>query len=124
MVANRSRDTGPELALRKALWRAGLRGYRVHRKELPGTPDVVFSRRKLAIFVHGCWWHGCPHCGRYRVPKANSEYWIEKLRRNRQRDERAVSELMAKGYEALIVWECDVKFRLTEVVDSIQLKLG
>src|SRR5687767_15564066 len=69
MQGNRSEGTKPELAFRKALWQAGLRGYRKNSKKLPGSPDVVFGKSKLAVFVHRCFWHGCPHCQRNRSPK-------------------------------------------------------
>ena len=124
MVANRSRNTSPELMLRRALWRAGVRGYRLHSRTLPGRPDVSFSRKKVAVFVHGCWWHGCPHCGRYRTPKANTEYWVDKLIRNKKRDAVASEKLTDMGFEVVIVWECEVKRDLDQVVSAIVTRLA
>src|SRR6185503_18520252 len=89
MQSNRSRDTGPELALRHALWRAGLRGYRLNVRSLPGSPDIVYGRVRLAVFVHGCFWHGCASCANYRPPKKNARFWREKLAENQLRDNHA-----------------------------------
>ncbi|HEY3694373.1 DNA mismatch endonuclease Vsr [Phenylobacterium sp.] len=104
----KSRDTGPELKVRRMLWALGAR-YRLHRKDLPGSPDIVLPGRRLALFVHGCFWHGhdCARGG--RVPKANREYWTAKVARNRARDERARNALGEKGGRAEAVWECELK---------------
>lgn len=107
MRAVRSRDTGAELALRRALFARGLR-YRLHRKDLPGSPDIVFPSARLAVFVHGCFWHGhdCPRGA--RAPKSNAEYWSAKIARTRIRDARNAAALMAAGWRVLVVWECDL----------------
>ena len=104
----KSRDTGPELKVRRMLWGLGAR-YRLHRKDLPGSPDIVLPGRRLALFVHGCFWHGhdCARGG--RVPKANREYWTAKVARNRARDERVQGALGAAGWRAETVWECELK---------------
>jgi len=81
MQANRAKDTAPERILRKSLWECGLRGYRLHSKAVPGRPDISFGRPKVAIFVHGCFWHRCPKCS-LPLPKSNREFWIKKFRRN------------------------------------------
>jgi DNA mismatch endonuclease (patch repair protein) len=119
MAANRGKDTTPELLLRRALWSAGFRGYRTHPKGVPGTPDILFPRCRLAIFVHGCFWHDCPKCGKQTVPKSNSEFWRRKFERTRQRDAAALSSLEASGYTVQVVWECEVKKSLAEVVGGI-----
>jgi DNA mismatch endonuclease (patch repair protein) len=108
MRAVRSRDTGPELAVRKLL-RAFAPGYRLHRADLPGKPDIAYGRRKLAIFVHGCFWHGhdCPRGA--RAPKANAEYWHAKIARNRARDAANVEKLAALGWRVVTVHECELK---------------
>ena len=108
MRSVKGRDTGPELRVRKALWALGAR-YRLHRKDLPGSPDVVLPGRRLALFVHGCFWHGhdCPRGA--RTPKANREYWTAKVERNRTRDARAQAELTASGWRAETIWECELK---------------
>lgn len=104
----RGKDTQPELTVRRLLTRLGAR-YRLHRRDLPGSPDVAMPGRRLAIFVHGCFWHGhdCPRGT--RRPKANAAYWSEKLSRNRERDRRAQAALAALGWWAEIVWECALK---------------
>jgi DNA mismatch endonuclease, patch repair protein len=105
MRAVKSANTRPELQLRSLLHRAGLR-FRLHRKDLPGCPDIVLPSRRAVIFVHGCFWHG-HNCKRgSRVPKSNQEYWLAKIRRNRERDQRARKQLRSLGWIVLVVWEC------------------
>ncbi|MGD0561508.1 MAG: very short patch repair endonuclease [Roseiarcus sp.] len=108
MRAVKSRDTGPELAVR-AILRSLAPGYRLHRADLPGKPDIVYASRRLAIFVHGCFWHGhdCPRGA--RMPKNNADYWREKIARNRARDARSVAALEAMGWRALVIFECALK---------------
>ncbi len=108
MARVRSRDTGPELRLRRLLTGLGVR-YRLHRKDLPGSPDIVMPGRRLAFFVHGCFWHGhdCPRGA--RVPKANRDYWLAKVARNVARDARTQTALMEAGWRVETVWECDFK---------------
>lgn len=104
----KGRDTGPERAVRRILRAAGI-GYRLGGQGLPGRPDVVMKGRRTALFVHGCFWHGhdCPRGA--RKPKANADYWLSKIARNRARDDRAVAELEAAGWRVLIVWECEMR---------------
>jgi len=104
----RARDTAPELALRSALRAMGQKGYRLHYTKAPGRPDIVFVGRRVAVFVHGCFWHGCPHCA-LRRPKSNSAFWNAKLDRNAERDARKTRELRKAGWKVLTVWECRVK---------------
>lgn len=104
----KGRDTKPELKLRKLLTRMGLR-YRLHRKDLPGSPDVAFIGKKTAIFVHGCFWHGHDCKRGARAPKTNAAYWSAKIARNRERDAKAVAALEAMGWRAVVVWECELK---------------
>ena len=104
----KAKGTSPELKVRKLLWGMGLR-YRLHRKDLPGAPDIVLPSRKLAVLVHGCFWHGHDCARGARVPKQNRPYWTQKIERNRQRDARTQAELVAKGWTPLVVWECDLK---------------
>ena len=108
MRAVKSRDTGPELAVRAMLWRIAP-GYRLHRADLPGKPDIVYSGRKLAIFVHGCFWHGhdCPRGA--RMPKSNADYWQAKIARNRARDERTLAAYQGMGWRTLAIYECELK---------------
>lgn len=103
----RTRNTRPEQIVRRALHRAGYR-FRLQRKDLPGTPDIVLPKWKTAIFVHGCFWHGCPSCDRgRRRPKTNLELWDAKLASNRLRDERVRQNLEAAGWQTLVVWQCE-----------------
>jgi DNA mismatch endonuclease (patch repair protein) len=104
----RGKGTSPEIKVRSLTHRLGYR-FRLHRKELPGKPDLVFPSRKKVIFVHGCFWHGhdCPR-GK-RIPKANSRYWIEKMRKNIERDAKNQVELQSLGWNVLVVWECEMK---------------
>ena len=110
MRAVKSRDTGPERAVRAILCSIAP-GYRLHRADLPGKPDIVYVGRKLAIFVHGCFWHGhdCPRGA--RSPKANAEYWAGKIARNRARDITTLATYPAMGWRALVVYECELKDR-------------
>jgi DNA mismatch endonuclease (patch repair protein) len=104
----KARDTTPELKVRKLLTGLGLR-YRLHRKDLPGAPDIVMPGRRLAIFVHGCFWHGHDCARGARVPKQNRDYWTAKIGRNRARDERTRAELHERGWTPLVIWECELK---------------
>ena len=102
----RNRDTAPELRLRSFLHRAGLR-FRIHPK-LPGSPDVVLRKYRATIFVHGCFWHQHPGCGRAAIPKSNVEFWRQKFERNKARDAKAQTELRAAGWRVKVVWECEI----------------
>jgi DNA mismatch endonuclease (patch repair protein) len=104
----KGRDTTPELKLRKLLTRLGFR-YRLHRKDLPGSPDIAMIGRKTAIFMHGCFWHGHDCKRGARQPKANTDYWTSKIGRNRARDTRTAAALEAMGWRAVTVWECELK---------------
>ncbi len=108
MRAVKSRNTTPELAVRKLL-RPRYPGYRLHRADMPGKPDLAYVGKKVAIFVHGCFWHGhdCPRGA--RVPKTNTAYWLAKIERNRARDQRARSELESQGWSTVTIWECELK---------------
>jgi DNA mismatch endonuclease (patch repair protein) len=108
MRAVKSRDTGPERALRKLL-REIATGYRLNRGDLPGSPDIAYGRRKLAIFMHGCFWHGHDCKRGARAPRANADYWAAKIARNRARDTRALAELKELGWRTLVVYECALK---------------
>jgi DNA mismatch endonuclease (patch repair protein) len=110
MRAVKSRDTSPELAVR-ALLRAFAPGYRLHRKDIPGNPDIAYLGRRQAIFVHGCFWHGHDCARGARAPKANADYWREKIARNRARDEAHRVRLAEQGWRTLTVWECELKDR-------------
>lgn len=125
MSGIRSRDTKPEMILRRGLHRRGLR-FRLHDRGLSGTPDLVFPGRRAVLFVHGCFWHG-HDCHLYRLPATRPEFWANKIERNRANDARAVSCLADDGWRVGIVWECAVRGRTRlpeeEVLDRCELWL-
>jgi len=111
------------MKLRKALWAIGVRGYRTNVGKIVGKPDLYFARARLAVFVHGCFWHGCPVCTRNLTPKANSDYWGEKRARTRQRDQKVNATLTELGIETVVIWECELSSDLTHYAELIRLKL-
>lgn len=117
----RSTETRPELHVRKLVRSLGYSGYRLHRKDLPGKPDIAFIGRKKAIFVHGCFWHQHPDpsCLDGRLPKSRQDYWLPKLERNRKRDAMAFNQLTEAGWTVLVIWECDLR-REAELTKKIQ----
>jgi DNA mismatch endonuclease, patch repair protein len=102
----RGKDTTPELKVRSALHRAGLR-FRLHRSDLPGTPDIVLPRHRTVVFVHGCFWHRHNGCKYAYTPKSRAEFWHEKFERTVERDREAVKALRELGWQVLTVWECE-----------------
>lgn len=108
MARVKARNTEPELIVRRLLTRMGHR-YRLHRGDLPGRPDIAFIGRRKVIFVHGCFWHGHDCARGARTPKANAEYWIAKIARNRARDVAAAATLTEAGWASLTLWECDLR---------------
>jgi DNA mismatch endonuclease, patch repair protein len=115
----RCQDTSPELAVRRALHRSGLR-FRLHRRDLPGKPDLVFPARRACVFIHGCFWHGCPKCvdGTRRV-KSNSPYWTAKIAGNRARDARHIGALREAGWNVFVIWECEIQDRVRTLAAQI-----
>lgn len=111
----RGRDTKPELALRKAVWARGRR-YRLS-YPIPGKPDLVFPGQRVAVFVDGCFWHGCPEHG--TLPKTNREFWTSKLNQNKERDVRVTMQLRKMGWKVLRYWEHEVSTNLDDVADTI-----
>lgn len=108
MAGIRGKDTKPEMRVRKALFAKGYR-YRLHRRDLPGTPDIVLPGRKVAIFVNGCFWHGHLDCNLAKVPSSRTDFWGGKLDRNGQRDNAATEALTTLGGRVLVVWECFIR---------------
>ena len=110
MAAIRSKNTSPELIVRRLVYALGYR-YRLHRKDLPGKPDLVFGPRRKVIFVHGCFWHMHPkaNCLDARYPKSNTHYWSPKLTRNMARDAENARKLRAMGWRVLVIWECETR---------------
>lgn len=109
MRAVRGGDTAPEIAIRRMIRALGYSGYRLRRKDLPGSPDVAFIGKRKAVFVHGCFWHGHDCARGARVPKSNKEYWMAKIARNRERDLAILESLDSMGWDSLIVWECELR---------------
>jgi DNA mismatch endonuclease (patch repair protein) len=101
----RTKDTAPEMLLRRALHAAGFR-YRLHRKDLPGKPDITLPRHMVVIMVNGCFWHGHAECRNFRIPKTNREFWAAKITRNVERDKEQARRLREQGWRVLTVWEC------------------
>ena len=120
----KSRDTTPERRVRRVLTDLGYR-YRLQDRSLPGRPDLVFKGRRKVIFVHGCFWHGCTRdgCRGARLPKSNTEYWVEKRSKNMNRDQRVLNELAAMGWSSLVVWECELS-ELEALAERLRGYLG
>lgn len=114
----KSKNTVPELILRKHLWRVGLR-YRLYYSKLPGKPDIVFVGKKVVIFVHGCYWHR-HDCGRAFLPKTNSDFWQSKFLRNIQRDEENYRLLASMGWKVLILWECEIRKNVDDCIEKVR----
>lgn len=108
MRAIRGRDTVPELRVRRAAHAVGLR-FRLQRRDLPGTPDLVFPRHRVALFVHGCYWHRHPGCRFATVPSSNTEFWTTKFAANIERDARKTRELEDAGWRVAVIWECETR---------------
>lgn len=108
MAGIRSRNTRPELVIRSLLHRKGFR-FRLHVRDLPGKPDIVFPRYRAVIFIHGCFWHGHAGCRLFRLPGTRTEFWQEKICRNQANDQKAEQALLAEGWRVCIVWECKIR---------------
>ncbi|MCW5965218.1 MAG: very short patch repair endonuclease [Bryobacterales bacterium] len=123
MSAIRSKgNRSTEVAMRLRLVRAGIRGWRIQPKDVDGRPDFVFDSAGLAVFVDGCYWHGCPRC--YRAPEQNSLYWQEKIARNQARDQRVSSRLRHQGWSVMRIWEHTLKKKPAEAMDRLRRKLA
>lgn len=108
MSCIKGKNTKPEEKVRKYLFSQGLR-YRKNEKRLPGTPDIVLPKYRTVIFVNGCFWHGHEGCRYFVVPKTNTDFWVNKIETNRQRDEKKTAELEQLGWKVIIIWECQLK---------------
>lgn len=114
----RRADTGPELIVRRLLHSMGLR-FRLHRAELPGRPDIVLPKRKIVLFVHGCFWHRHSRCRKATTPEANQTFWLRKFAQNKRRDQRNQRDLRRLGWRVIVVWECETRQR-----DQLQDRLA
>ena len=121
MARIRGKDTGPEMAVRRVFWKAGLR-YRLHDRRLPGSPDLVFPGRRTVVFIHGCFWHCHEGCGNFRIPKTRTEWWTAKLMRNKTRDAEAQAQLEAAGWRVIVLWECEIAdpVRLSAIIEELR----
>lgn len=108
MKANIARDTTPELVMRRALRNVGLPGYRLNWKGAPGRPDIAYPGRRIAIFIHGCFWHRCPRC-KPTLPKTHTDFWRRKFERNKERDRIKIEALKRLGWEVFVFWECEIR---------------
>lgn len=120
MARVKGKHTGPELCVRRLAHRLGYR-YRLHVAALPGSPDLVFPSRKLAIFVHGCFWHRHAGCGRATTPKSRTDFWVAKFDRNMERDRKNRQDLAVAGWRSAVIWECETKDgeRLAETLERL-----
>ena len=116
----RGKNTRPEVKLRKLLWSAGIRGYRIH-YNLTGKPDIVFIKKKIAIFIDGCFWHKCPIC--FKEPETRKEFWIEKIQSNIDRDKKVNEKLENIGWTVIRIWEHEIKKDPEKCIEIITEKL-
>ncbi|HYD86245.1 MAG TPA: very short patch repair endonuclease [Vitreimonas sp.] len=123
MAAVRSKDTTPELVVRRAAHRMGLR-FRLHRRDLPGSPDLVLAKHGLVVFVHGCFWHRHPRCKRASIPKTRSVFWRTKLEGNAKRDQRVRKALRMLGWRVLVIWECQLKHGEQRIEAMLKKAIG
>ena len=124
MVAIHGKDTKPEMVVRRYLWGHGFR-YRLNHPRLPGKPDIVMRKYRTCIFVNGCFWHGHESCPYYTVPKTNTDFWVNKVRRNKERDLKVQHELAAMGWHSITIWECELKpTKREETLESLVYTLN
>jgi DNA mismatch endonuclease, patch repair protein len=110
------KNTGPEIKLRKLLWSQSIRGYRIHYK-LPGKPDIVFVKKKIAIFIDGCFWHKCPVC--FQEPETRKEFWMKKIQSNIDRDKKVNDQLISEGWTIIRIWEHEIRKEPEKAVKKI-----
>lgn len=124
MAAIHGKDTKPEMVVRHYLWGHGFR-YRLNYPRLPGKPDIVMRKYRTCIFVNGCFWHGHEGCRYYTVPKSNTEFWVNKVRRNKERDVKVQQELASMGWHSITIWECELKLKVREkTLESLSYTLN
>ena len=124
MAAIKGKDTKPEVLVRKYLWSHGFR-YRLNHPRLPGKPDIVLRKYRTCIFVNGCFWHGHEGCKYYVVPKSNTKFWQDKIKRNQQRDLEVMPKLAEMGWHTIVVWECELKPAVREqTLESLAFTLN
>lgn len=119
----RAKNTKPEILLRKALTKEGIKGFKLHYKRIPGRPDICYPPKKLAIFVNGCFWHRCPIC-KPKAPKSNIMFWKDKFKKNVERDKRKIEELLDMGWAVFVAWECEIINDTDQVVERIKIMMS
>jgi DNA mismatch endonuclease (patch repair protein) len=117
MSSIKGKDTKPEVIFRKALWDQGIKGYRLHYKTI-GRPDIALVNKKIAIFIHGCYWHRCPKCD-LPVPRSNTGFWKEKFHKNVERDKGKERLLKEAGWAVFVIWECEIKKDLQKTLSLV-----
>ena len=124
MSAVHSKDTRPEKVVRSYLWLHGFR-YRLNHQRLPGKPDIVMRKYRTCIFINGCFWHGHEGCKNYTVPKTNTEFWVKKVQRNKERDNEVQRQLASMGWHSVTIWECELKAAKREsTLESLSFTLN
>ena len=124
MAAIHGKDTKPEMVVRRYLWGHGFR-YRLNHPRLPGKPDIVMRKYRTCIFVNGCFWHGHEGCRYYTIPKTNTEFWVNKVKRNKERDLKVQHELAAMGWHSITIWECELKpVKIEDTLESLAYTLN
>lgn len=127
MATVKNKNTKPEIQVRKALFYRGFR-YRINDKSLPGSPDLVLTKYKTVVFVHGCYWHGHENCSKVIKPSTNKDFWNTKIEKNKLRDKNAQKALVTTGWKVIVIWECQLrnqemfKQTITKVVNEIDMK--
>ena len=122
MSSIRAKNTKIELLFRKELFARGVRGYRLHWNKAPGRPDICFTKKKIAVFINGCYWHRCPHC-KPSMPKTHQIFWREKFLKNQQRDKKKGLELRKSGWGTLVFWECRLKKDMSHAINDVTFLL-
>jgi DNA mismatch endonuclease, patch repair protein len=117
MTRIKGKNTGPEVKLRKLLFANGIRGYRIY-YEIPGKPDIVFVKKKIAIFIDGCYWHKCPVC--FQEPETRKEFWMKKIHSNVERDKKINDKLQKEGWNVIRIWEHEIRKKPEKIVSEIQ----
>lgn len=115
----KAKNTKPEIIFRKALWKDGLKGYRIHWKKVAGKPDIAFPGRKIAIFINGCFWHRCPKCNP-PFPNTHQDFWKNKFQKNKERDKKKINDLQEDGWKVIVIWECKIKKNINECLNRIK----
>ena len=123
MMANKGKDTKPEIIVRRMLRESGFTGYRLNWKKAPGRPDIAYPGRRIAIFINGCFWHRCPYCD-LPLPKTHSDFWKQKFDRNVERDNRKSMELEKAGWTVVTIWECEIKKHPEDVQSRLESVLN